>query len=331
MQLDYYNYTKLLKAEFNRKKISNSLPLSLLQPSPGSVRRECENVCKERYDRKDEPALRAFFGPAESERRWMELIKDFPLDKFKPLANYLKGGTENTDEKNIELLAWLIDFRHRPYGFRKNVVLSEEEELVLDKALPDAEENKTDGPPLDGRLPEENPKEEANLSPSIKQIAGGRVLSPDIVSESRSPHKSRWIRTALIIVMIFLFICTVGFFRMWTNQEGTQPFARMPNDGCMYWADDHYAKMPCNEEKKGMLKLAVDMDKMQNFRRIKDEDTITEKSIGKLYYISINSKYEYYTSGGNHPIYNHRVLRILTKHIYNTHLKNGNSSQSKSP
>ncbi|MBO9684850.1 MAG: hypothetical protein J7502_19630, partial [Flavisolibacter sp.] len=42
-------------------------------------------------------------------------IRHFDLDKFKPLSNYLKKGL-NTRDKNVELLAWLIEFEYRPFA-----------------------------------------------------------------------------------------------------------------------------------------------------------------------------------------------------------------------
>lgn len=42
-------------------------------------------------------------------------IRRFDPDKFKPLVNFLKKNL-NTNEKNVELLAWLIDFPARPYS-----------------------------------------------------------------------------------------------------------------------------------------------------------------------------------------------------------------------
>ena len=131
--------------------------------------------------------------------------------------------------------------------------------------------------------------------------------------------------------VILLAICTLEYFRKRTISEEIQPFATIPRDGCIVLADDHYERVSCNEQKKGVLTPPFDADKMQNFRKITDEDTITEKSIWKLYYVSINSKREYYTSGGNHPIYNHRVLRVLSKHIYETHPKKLNSPKYRTP
>ncbi len=59
--------------------------------------------------------LKTFFQiPLDQELR-ISTVKKFDVDKFKPLSNFFKFGL-NTRDKNIELLAWLIDFKLRPYS-----------------------------------------------------------------------------------------------------------------------------------------------------------------------------------------------------------------------
>ncbi|MBE9598680.1 hypothetical protein [Pedobacter sp. MC2016-24] len=59
--------------------------------------------------------LKEFFElPFDQEISAVAVRKCDP-DKFRPLCNFLKKDIM-TREKNIELLAWLIDFRPRPYS-----------------------------------------------------------------------------------------------------------------------------------------------------------------------------------------------------------------------
>ncbi|MCF3110243.1 hypothetical protein LL912_15775 [Niabella sp. CC-SYL272] len=64
--------------------------------------------------------LNKFFGEGDDQVAVLKAIKKCETDKFKPLRNFLKKETESTDDKNIELLAWLIDFKERPYDYSKN-------------------------------------------------------------------------------------------------------------------------------------------------------------------------------------------------------------------
>ena len=59
--------------------------------------------------------LKEFFGMAVNEELSDLTIKKCDVDKFKPVCNFLRRKN-NTREKNIELLAWLIDFKPRPFS-----------------------------------------------------------------------------------------------------------------------------------------------------------------------------------------------------------------------
>lgn len=76
-------------------------------------------VFSERYDRRDEGILEKFFGKTDEKKTRRKTIEGFDLDRLRPLAKYLKTATAATDPKNIELLAWLIDYKGRPYEYDK--------------------------------------------------------------------------------------------------------------------------------------------------------------------------------------------------------------------
>ena len=88
----------------------------------------------------------------------------------------------------------------------------------------------------------------------------------------------------------------------------------------MYWKDDHYEEISCNDERKDLFKLPMDPEKMKNFKMIMRKDTITERSIGKVYYIRIDKRIEYYTTSGNHPVDVTRALKPLTSYMFEKHL-----------
>ncbi|MDV3662424.1 hypothetical protein CMU70_18485 [Elizabethkingia anophelis] len=59
--------------------------------------------------------MKSFFELPTFEELRLSTIKNFDVDRFKSLNNFLKGNTHVTADKNIELLAWLIGFPRRPY------------------------------------------------------------------------------------------------------------------------------------------------------------------------------------------------------------------------
>ena len=110
-------YNKAVLDAYQEKKAENRLPPSLKLPTPKTLRQQCELVCRERYEERDEMTLKAFFRQGVNRETFLQAMAKFDADKFKPLINYLNGVTNKTDLKNIELLAWLIDFERRPFQF----------------------------------------------------------------------------------------------------------------------------------------------------------------------------------------------------------------------
>ncbi|WPU96252.1 hypothetical protein SNE25_12060 [Mucilaginibacter sabulilitoris] len=47
------------------------------------------------------------------------------------------------------------------------------------------------------------------------------------------------------------------------------------------------------------------------------DDTLTANSIGKVFCVKVNGKYEYYTDSAANPVYPEKPLRRLTPFIMN--------------
>jgi hypothetical protein len=317
MRLEHPDYIKHVTEEFKRKRLDNSLSPALALSTPASIKRECIHVCEERYDKKDEIILRAFFGPGQPGKKYVHIIERFDTSKFKPLDNYLKGLTESTDDKNINLLAWLIDFRPRPYAFGIDADIP----LTLDKPpIASNEANEVGGrgfgpkrDEVDTKKVNENPGIDAPVqNPETPNIPPQKLITDDRKKKTRT-------------MIIVAFALAVGFFGvsyfLWRWQGSRQNSLENANGGCMYWADSCYEEMPCNEERAGLLKLPLDLEKMKNFRRIMRVDTITEKSIGNIYYIKNKGAIEYYTAGGNHPVEVTRSLHKLSAYMFEHYFK----------
>ncbi len=115
----FADYTRRVTEEYLQKKVAGRLSFELTEPTPGRLRDISLIAYTERYDRRDERILEKFFGKTDEKKTRYQTIERFDLDRLKPLANYLKTSTGTTDPKNIELLAWLIDYKGRPYDFEK--------------------------------------------------------------------------------------------------------------------------------------------------------------------------------------------------------------------
>jgi|GEM_PF-345077 len=329
MRLDSSDYTKLVIAAYNKKRANNELPLLLAKPTPANIRRECVNVYRERYERRDEAALRGFFGTVAHERKFLEHIQKFEADKFRPLDSFLKDPDKNLTDKYLELLAWLIDFPHRPHVFDKDVLLSDEEWQIIGKPTHSTADQQADTQPVENDL--KKPAEEfvttvdepvSPLRTEPDKALSANKQQQEIFQQTDLLNKGEKYKTKKIfLVLLILAISLGGLYILWEEKRDA-PFALGNSaSGCMYWAADHYEKAPCNEEQKDRLLLPLNEEKVKHFRRIMQEDTITEKSVGKIYYIKRNKTIEYYTTGGNHPVELTRSLRPLSLYMFDKYLR----------
>ncbi|MGN8072604.1 hypothetical protein [Mucilaginibacter sp. 22184] len=112
----FADYQALVLQTYHDKKAQSELPFHLSHPTAARLKAECLRVCEKRYHRKDENLLHSFFDRQEDPASYRNAIRKTDPDKFRPLVTYLKqSGQRRTSEKNIELLAWLIDFEPRPF------------------------------------------------------------------------------------------------------------------------------------------------------------------------------------------------------------------------
>lgn len=63
--------------------------------------------------------LTAFFKVDSDKHSILRAIHRCDRDRFRPLVNFINGITNRTDDLNIELLGWLIDFPNRPFRAEK--------------------------------------------------------------------------------------------------------------------------------------------------------------------------------------------------------------------
>lgn len=112
---DFDRFKQAVWEAYQTKRHRKELPPELEDPRPASLRDYCLRKCQSQLLPKDREALILFFSPDAPDHAIERNIRQFDTDKLKPIIQYLRGDTQNTREKNIKLLAWLIDFEPRPY------------------------------------------------------------------------------------------------------------------------------------------------------------------------------------------------------------------------
>jgi len=85
----------------------------LLEPTRKQIKEACIWLINRRKEKYDDLILNRFFQFKENENK-IYAIERTKGDKFKPIVNFLTGETKSTTPANLELIAWLIDFKPRP-------------------------------------------------------------------------------------------------------------------------------------------------------------------------------------------------------------------------
>jgi hypothetical protein len=280
----FEEYKQKVFNAYKSKLNAGSLSLNLSNPSPARLKAECILKLNSTLIEKDEKILTVFFERTFDINTFHNLMLNFDSDKFRPLYNFLKGRIENTDNKNIELLAWLIDFEKRPYqakDYTTQPINSNTEEITT--SLNHNEEQR-DIPNVDNNNPKNpNGGDTKNwFSFKNKNVAIGSLVT----------------------------IATVCGLIINTEAQKKQ---------CMYWKTDHYVEVSCDEKPKdGVAIIAIDTSKLNNFKKVLMPDTLTLNDVGKIWYTKIKSdSVEFYTARGNHPILTNKLLKPATEYIIN--------------
>ncbi len=300
------DYIDLVLQDYTQKKENNKLAIALIHLKPAGLRDLCLELYTKKYDRKkDELAVYGFFGQHEDKGTMVKTIKNFDASKFKPLINYLKKETNKTDEKNIELLAWLIDFELRPFELSKNYRIEEDvvAPVITEGGNTPAEDNDPIVNPDHGETKESPVSEE---SPSTKPL-----------------DRSRF-KKAVLYSGILIFI-TAGIYILYNSNKSTSdtpPIMGKTLNGpeaCMYWTGDHYEQVSCQDKKDGLV-IALDSFKLQHFRKITRPDTITQNHVGRVWYIKNGGDIEFYTTDGMHPVEIKKRLKPATAYIIDKYI-----------
>ncbi|MGO4876580.1 hypothetical protein ACEN2P_08260 [Pedobacter psychrotolerans] len=338
------DYQDLVLATYRKKCEERKLHLNLLKPTVVKLKKECIK----KYDASDEAkdVFSDFFDKDKMDDISLILSKADPGD-FRPLLNHINGATKRTDEKNSELLAWLIDFQPRPsttyYKSFDKDRLSDIEEVIDvsdDKIQTDTTEG-NDALEQNQKEKESNrdiAQEKQNYSnekvikiidestdKDIEQLCdndkkkekGVEILDPVIEIGYESRFSYRYIILACILL---LFIGSTSFVAWETSPASI----RMPkaDEGCMYWNEDHYEPVKCNTQMANATIIPLNLKKLQRQRKINLADTLTSYSLGKVWYKGFVKNHEFFTDSGAYPLDTQRVLKPLSNTILTKYTSN---------
>ncbi|GAA5089404.1 hypothetical protein GCM10023210_14200 [Chryseobacterium ginsengisoli] len=129
LTLNLYNmfekYRNDVRQFYETQKALGLLSMNLTYPTIARLRNECIILFNDGCNENDLRILTSFLGKSMREQLLEPAIRYCDVEKFKALLNFLKRDIK-TGEKNVELLAWLIDFKPRQYANYKATGNSQE-------------------------------------------------------------------------------------------------------------------------------------------------------------------------------------------------------------
>ncbi|MDQ8003378.1 MAG: hypothetical protein REI64_01185 [Pedobacter sp.] len=341
----FSTYKQAVLHHYLSKKNASELPIRLRKPTPAGIRDHLIQYLGKYYDaRKDEQILEMFFNHQDEVAAYAKAVNRIDIGKFKPVIKFLEGKTPNPEDKQVHLAALLIDFE-RPYIFGKDYSLEETEEkdaaeteeledLVNENELVEEIEkqvNEEGGTVMSTLLAPVEDEETADTEkPSLEEKQPNSEASiGELGADDHNRKKGRffWLKNGVgnkVRMPLLVLSATILGFVVKELVVG------VPNGKqCMYWKNDRYIAIACNEKlPKESKKLGLDTFLLDNFRLITEPDTITERSIGKLWYLKHQKNFDYFTVEGTHPIHGRRLSR-LSDLIYKNEIdakRNGKAS-----
>ncbi|EDP97176.1 hypothetical protein U8527_02475 [Kordia algicida OT-1] len=284
------------KAEILKKHQENTEKSGyLLKPTPKKIQKACLHFFEQRNQAEDTRILNAFFQfDATSDRK--NFIKNYELEKFKPIQNFLNGGTKKPTSENVDFTAWLVDFTPRPF-FK---YLQEEN----DEKVPTTEND----PPQTVNTPGENEEDE---------------------NKPTKTRNSSWYKIAGIALLVCISLILGINYLMQEVKTNTEKIPIEKNnltnipEKCMAWNGIEYKLANCADSIHPTYLTKVvpyDESDFKNLKKVTvDIETPFFEANNKTpliwYYKLGKGKFEYYKSHGIHPVNGEPLEDITQYHI----------------
>ena len=299
----FEKYKKELLAFYDHQKDTQQFFGGFENLQRSNLRKACLHVFSKRNTNKDQEIIKAFFDPKGQFSDSVTSIERVDLDRFRPLVSFLQREKNIRDEAAVKLLAWLIDFN----SFQDWIIGKGKQELPKpgdDKQEADKSGDRSDDEPETG-LPDDVhiPEKLSFLHRFIDAIIG-------------RPFSNQ--KTAISCITFILLGAGIYFLiQNITNETIRQP---MPEEKCMYWTGNHYEPVKCNEKIKNATIVPLNLQILNNLKKINLTDTLTSYSLGKVWYSKIEGKREFFTDSGMHPVDTSKRLKPLSKYILSNYV-----------
>ncbi|WP_448698121.1 hypothetical protein ACFGVR_14970 [Mucilaginibacter sp. AW1-3] len=115
MRSEFAKYQGAIIEDYHQKVKQSRMAQNLVHLKTTQIRQECLDVFDRRYQESEEDVLKGFFGQQKGKEEYRTAIEKFDVDRFRQIRALLKDEVAKTDQRNVELVAWLIDFQPRPF------------------------------------------------------------------------------------------------------------------------------------------------------------------------------------------------------------------------
>jgi hypothetical protein len=281
---EFQAYKQIVTETFLHKQEQEPHQDWLMNPTRVKIRQRCLELAERGLQPRDAAAMRNYLSMKPGDTDYFAAFEKRDAETFKTIENFLGNTDIKTAEKNIELLAWLIDYPHRPITAFKAM---RQAGNVPDPA--EVQATQTRPSPVSGQTP-------FNDQP-VKQQP---LIQPD-----REATSTRKVPVRLLSALTGLL---VGGLLVWSS------FNR---DECMYWSGDRYVASACSAPKPDTPLVAMDRSRLKGFYRIKRTDTLTHYAVTRFWYARVADTIEIYSAGGRHPLSPEKKLNKVTDYIVN--------------
>jgi|GEM_PF-690814 len=357
-------YPELVLSTYKKMRDNGELYTILPKETTAALKNACLKVYDSRYNQDDADILSVFFNVDKMKCDFRKVISDVKSDYFKALYNHIRDETE-TNERNSDLLAWLINFKPRPSGSyykslrERNKLAEAASEETVEIVTDEIEQNnakeegnielkknenvkestaESNGQDIIEAIGKAENKKEPITKPTTPPIViipiktndvninGGDTEPPPIpVKPEYVPRFSP--RYITISCIILLFVGSSSFVA-W-ERSGIAVRTPDKQEKCMYWDVDHYEPIDCKRQVDGATIIPLDLKALEKQRKINLPDTLTSYSIGNVWYKGFVKDHEFFTAAGPYPTDTTRVLKKLTPIILAKYISNNRYLQTR--
>lgn len=280
----FNKFKERVLASYWEKHKNNELHDRLANPTSANLRDYALFLLNEGMNPDDRKTLRDFFILKDELGDLEKSIAGIDIDKLKPVRYFIDGKTSNPDETIVKLLAVLIDFQPRP--FRIDDWIAEINPKLNDSSIL----------PLNQSVENEVPK----FPDSGRQssVIGSSSAKSGTNNSKFNKKAIMWVGSAGLIA------ASLGYMTFKDKKE------------CMVWFKDRYIVVDCLDNNMWNQKvIALDEDRLKNFRKITRYDTLGLKDVNRIWYSKVNNEIEFFTTAGLHPEHSERGLKLASEYI----------------